>query len=52
MILPVIDPDDRDELDAVLDAVDAVIVTGGCDVEPSLYGAAQAPETGPLDPRA
>ncbi len=50
VILPVIDPDDRDELDAALDAVDAVIVTGGCDVEPSLYGAAQAPETGPLDP--
>ena len=50
VILPVIDPDDRAELDAALDAVDAVIVTGGCDVEPSLYGAPQAPETGPLDP--
>lgn len=50
VVLPVIDPDDRAELDTVLDAVDAVIVTGGCDVEPSLYGATQAPETGPLDP--
>jgi putative glutamine amidotransferase len=50
VILPVIDPDDRNELDAVLDAVDAVIVTGGCDVEPSLYGETQAPETGPIDP--
>lgn len=51
VILPVIDTDDRDELDSVLDAVDAVIVTGGCDVEPARYGATLAPETGPLDPR-
>ena len=51
VILPVIDPNDRDELDSVLDAVDAVVITGGCDVEPARYGAASAPETGPLDPR-
>jgi putative glutamine amidotransferase len=51
VILPIIDPDDRGELDAALDAVDAVVVTGGCDVEPALYGAVAAPETGPLDPR-
>jgi putative glutamine amidotransferase len=50
VILPVIDPDDRDELDSVLDAVDAVVVTGGCDVEPGRYGATQARETGPIDP--
>jgi putative glutamine amidotransferase len=51
VILPIVDPADRAEIDLALDAVDAVIVTGGCDVEPSRYGAEQAPETGPLDPR-
>jgi putative glutamine amidotransferase len=51
VILPIIDPADRAELDAVLDAVDAVVVTGGCDVEPARYGAELAPETGPLDAR-
>ena len=51
VILPIIDPDDHAELDLALDAVDAVIVTGGCDVEPARYGAVQAPETGPLDAR-
>ena len=49
VILPVIDPDDRDEIDSILDAVDGVVVTGGCDVEPALYGADVAPETGPRD---
>lgn len=51
VVLPVIDPNDRDEIYLALDAVDAVIVTGGCDVEPARYGATQAPETGPIDPR-
>lgn len=51
LVLPVVDPDDRAEIDSLLDAVDAVIVTGGCDVEPARYGADPAPETGPLDPR-
>jgi gamma-glutamyl-gamma-aminobutyrate hydrolase PuuD len=51
VILAIIDPDDRAELDSTLDAVDAVIVTGGCDVEPARYGAVPAPETGPLDLR-
>ena len=51
VILPVIDATDRSELDSLLDTVDGVIVTGGCDVEPSRYGADPAPETGPLDPR-
>jgi len=50
VVLPVIDPENRDEINSALDAVDAVIVTGGCDVEPSRYGAPQAPETGPIDP--
>jgi putative glutamine amidotransferase len=51
VILPIIDPDDRAEIDRALDAVDAVIITGGCDVEPARYGANPAPETGPLDAR-
>ena len=51
IVLPVIDPNDRDELDSLLDAVDGVVVTGGCDVEPARYGAVAAPETGPLDSR-
>jgi len=51
IVLPIIDPSDRSEIDHALDAVDAVIVTGGCDVEPARYGAAQEPETGPLDAR-
>ena len=50
VVLPIIDPDDRAELDLALDAVDAVIVTGGCDVEPERYGADPIPETGPVDP--
>jgi gamma-glutamyl-gamma-aminobutyrate hydrolase PuuD len=51
VVLPVIDPADDDEIARVLDAVDAVIVTGGCDVDPSRYGAQPAPETGPIDAR-
>jgi putative glutamine amidotransferase len=51
VVLPIIDPDDRAEVDMALDAVDAVIITGGCDVDPARYGADQAPETGPLDAR-
>jgi putative glutamine amidotransferase len=51
VVLPVIDPTDADEIARVLDAVDAVIVTGGCDVEPERYGAIAAPETGPVDAR-
>jgi len=51
VVLPVIDPSDDDEIARVLDAVDAMIVTGGCDVDPQRYGATTAPETGPLDAR-
>jgi gamma-glutamyl-gamma-aminobutyrate hydrolase PuuD len=51
IVLPVVDPADRDEVDRVLDAVDALVVTGGCDVDPERYGEAVAPETGPVDAR-
>jgi putative glutamine amidotransferase len=51
IVLPVIDPTDGTEIERLLDAVDAVIVTGGCDVDPERYGASAAPETGPVDAR-
>jgi gamma-glutamyl-gamma-aminobutyrate hydrolase PuuD len=51
VVLPVVDPSDADEVARVLDAVDALIVTGGCDVDPQRYGAPVAPETGPVDAR-
>jgi putative glutamine amidotransferase len=47
VLLPVVDPDDAA---AVLDMVDALIITGGGDVDPSNYGAAAEPELGPTDP--
>src|SRR5438445_7889850 len=47
-VLPVVDPDDVSEM---LDAVQGVVMTGGGDVQPSLYGATPAPETHNVDPR-
>ena len=37
LILPLVDPGD---VEALLDSVDALVITGGCDVDPSSYGAA------------
>lgn len=48
VILPVIDPDD---VPVLLDAVDGVVMTGGGDVQPSLYGATPGAETHNVDPR-
>ena len=48
VVLPVVDPDD---VAAMLEAVDGVVMTGGGDVQPSLYGATPAPETHNVDPR-
>ena len=48
VVLPVVDPDD---VPAMLDAVDGVVMTGGGDVQPSLYAATPAPETHNVDPR-
>ena len=46
VLLPVVDPDDAA---SVLDMVDALIVTGGGDVDPTNYGAAPDPMLGPID---
>ncbi|HEX3090280.1 MAG TPA: gamma-glutamyl-gamma-aminobutyrate hydrolase family protein [Ilumatobacteraceae bacterium] len=46
VLLPVVDPVDAA---GVLDMVDALIVTGGGDVDPTNYGAAPDPMLGPTD---
>jgi gamma-glutamyl-gamma-aminobutyrate hydrolase PuuD len=48
VLLPVVDPDDVDDL---LDAVDAVVITGGRDIDPAAYGQAAGEHCGPVDPR-
>jgi putative glutamine amidotransferase len=47
VLLPVLAPGDAA---SVLDMVDALIVTGGGDVDPANYGADAGPELGPTDP--
>ena len=46
VLLPVVDPVDAS---SVLDMVDALIITGGGDVDPTNYGAAPDPMLGPTD---
>lgn len=46
VLLPVVDPQDAA---AMLDLVDALVITGGCDVDPTNYGAAPQPLLGPTD---
>ena len=48
LVLPVVDPSD---VDALVDAVDAVVITGGCDVDPASYGRDPDEQLGPIDPR-
>lgn len=48
VILPVVDPAD---IDGLLDAVDAVVITGGRDVDPAAYGHEVDAQCGPVDPR-
>ena len=48
VVLPVIDPDD---VPGLLNAINGVVMTGGGDVQPSLYGATPAAETHNVDPR-
>ncbi len=46
VLLPIVEPDDAA---AILAMVDALIITGGGDVDPSLYGATPEPLLGPTD---
>lgn len=47
IVLAVVDPVD---VDAFLDTVDAVVITGGCDVDPAAYDAPPHPKIGSLNP--
>ena len=47
VLLPVVEPADAT---AMLEVVDALIITGGCDVDPTNYGAPTEPGLGPTDP--
>lgn len=47
VILPIVDPDHIDDL---LDTVDGVVITGGRDVDPSVYGHTPHDQLGPTDP--
>jgi putative glutamine amidotransferase len=46
VLLPVVDLDDAD---ALLDIVEALIITGGCDVDPANYGRSPEAGLGPTD---
>src|SRR3954449_12261239 len=47
VLLPVVETNDAD---ALLDMVDALVITGGCDVDPAPYGQPPDPLLGPTDP--
>jgi putative glutamine amidotransferase len=47
IVLAFVDPSDVDDL---LDSVDAVVITGGCDMDPAVYGAAPDAKLGTLNP--
>ena len=47
VILPVVDPTD---VDGLLDAVDAIVITGGRDLDPASYGQEPHDQLGPIDP--
>jgi putative glutamine amidotransferase len=47
VVLPLVEPSDAA---AVLGVVDALVVTGGCDVDPANYGAPPSTRLGPVDP--
>jgi gamma-glutamyl-gamma-aminobutyrate hydrolase PuuD len=47
VLLPMVEPGDAR---AMLETIDALVITGGCDVDPANYGAAADPRLGPTDP--
>jgi gamma-glutamyl-gamma-aminobutyrate hydrolase PuuD len=50
VLLPIIEPDDGDALHALLDRFDAIVITGGADVDPTAYRAAVEAGCGPTQP--
>jgi len=48
VLLPVVEADDAA---ALLEIVDALVITGGCDVDPASYGQSPDPLLGPTDPQ-
>lgn len=51
VILPVVNPGNADDIERLLNAVDAVVITGGCDVDPESYGQPRHEMLGPTDLR-
>jgi putative glutamine amidotransferase len=51
VLMPVLEPEDTDALHALLDRFDAIVITGGVDVDPASYGTAAEPECGPTRPQ-
>ncbi|HEY1737112.1 MAG TPA: gamma-glutamyl-gamma-aminobutyrate hydrolase family protein [Acidimicrobiia bacterium] len=47
IVLAVVDTSD---IEPLLDSVDGVVITGGCDIDPTTYGAAPDPKLGALNP--
>jgi len=50
VVLAFVDPSDPTDVDELLDSVDAVVITGGCDIDPAFYDAEPDPKLGTLNP--
>ena len=49
MLLPPVSADKSDILDAYFDQVDGILIPGGGDIQPHLYGAEKHPKTDNID---